>query len=48
MARVFNGYREKSNNNAMDGYFDLLAELYKVTASDYKNALLVLKKTPKQ
>ena len=46
MARRFNGYCEKSNNNPVDGYFDLLAEIYKVTARDYKNALLVLEKCP--
>ena len=46
MARRFNGYCEKSNNNPVDGYFDLLAEIYKVTARDYKKALLVLKKCP--
>ncbi|MCI5862934.1 MAG: hypothetical protein MRZ89_03400 [Lachnospiraceae bacterium] len=46
MARLFNGYHEKSNNNPMDGYFDLLAEVYKITANDYKNALIVLKKCP--
>jgi len=46
MARRFNGYCEKSNNNPVDGYFDLLAEIYKVTARDYKNVLLVLEKCP--
>lgn len=46
MARLFNGYHEKSNNNPMDGYFDLLAEVYKITANDYKNALIVLNKCP--
>lgn len=46
MARRFNGYCEKSNNNPVDGYFDLLAEIYKVTARDYKKTLLVLKKCP--
>ena len=46
MARRFNGYCEKSNNNPVDGYFDLLAEIYRVTARDYKKALLVLKKCP--